>query len=174
MQKIEEIATSIDKEAMLNPAKGRLPRMPSSTSASLKKSRRSTTPTNTNPLYVSVNLDNDLAVGEIMFAEDFERPVLKDLTPAMVDKVKTFIKVCAIFEVLAFNDLNQMLICMVKAPQSLMFNMNRILKSLKNYKGYSDNFQKEVIKSALKCLSVSLRQHSTITSFLQNKNDLLL
>jgi len=48
------------------------------------------------------------------------------------------------------------------------------LKSLKNYKGYSDDFQKEVIKSALKCLSVSLRQHSAITSFLRNKNDLLL
>ena len=95
------------------------------------------------------------------------------LNPSILQKVETYIKYCTLYEVLCYNNLNQVLLQKVKAPQFLLINLCKILETLGCFNNAAD-LQKCVIISTLKCMAVSLRQNQAVIDFLTNKEQLIL
>lgn len=96
------------------------------------------------------------------------------LSPDILHKIQTYLKICALCEVLSYNNLNQILLQKVKAPQFLLQNLVKMLNSLKNYRGSVGELQNCLIISTFKCLSVALRQHSVIVDLLKHREQFVV
>lgn len=95
--------------------------------------------------------------------------------PAVLDMVATYLKICHLYHVIGFNDLNQILMHMVQAPRILMSTLMKIASCLDSFSGpIAKDMLTQITEATLRCLSVSLRQETVIFDFLKARSQFLL
>ena len=88
--------------------------------------------------YILLMVQNLKDIGNFIEKEIEVDPYQKKkekLPEPIIDMINTYLKICFVYEVLCFNNLNQILVHMVQAPRVIMTNLMKISCCLDNFGG---------------------------------------